>query len=153
MKKTIALLCAGFLSVSVFASDGLASEPMSLRDQCHQKVADTIDLEDVRNRLRGYKTSRSTDYYEVYRMFRGYRISSKEFTPLKQLAGDIQLSASMAISRCVHFFGDMDDSKPETSKNVALMSANEMLRLKTLPMIDRFEQEFVSFVESRYGMR
>lgn len=155
MKKLFFSALVGLLlAFSVQAEDVEVIEmPESLRAQCYERVAAVMNLDAMRYRLKGYTTKRGTDYYEVYRLFRAHRLSSDGFTPLKQLADDIQLSGAMAIGRCIHFFGDMDESTPETVRGVAWISAHQILQDDTLPMIARFEKEFVAFVKSKYGMR
>ncbi|MAI07431.1 MAG: hypothetical protein CMF61_00595 [Magnetococcales bacterium] len=154
MKKLSCVIFVSFLfsmsaSFTVLAAD---EKPKSLRDACLDKVSVELDLNSVRDKLRSLKAKDGQNYYEVYQMFVAHRKSSRQFDVIKELADDIQLSATFAIGYCVAEGGDMEAFQPETSKAVYRASAHEHLNNDTKVKVRKFQSELNRFVKNYYNV-
>lgn len=162
MKQQILLISIFLLSLSftstVFAQRESSSE-VSPDKECFSKVAAITrpKLDELRAWMRSKKARDGKTYYEVYRLYEGFRLNSSKFKPLDELADSIQLSASFAIGYCNLYFGDMDqdafyrDPFGKNEPKLVHLSAHQHLDVDTLPKIAAFYKAIDGFVKNHYN--
>lgn len=153
MKKlTYVIFVALFVAFASFGVSAMDEKPKSLRDVCFDKVSAELSLDAVRNKLRSQEARDGQTYYDVYSAYVHHRKSSKRFEVIKELADDIQLSATFAIGYCVSEGGDMDAFQSETSKTVYRASAREHLNEDTKVKLQKLQSELNAFVKNYYNV-
>lgn len=145
------------LSLSVMAPAMAAEKDMDeiASTPCEAEVLAVISpkLEALRTKLRRQKAADSRSYYEVFKLYEKFYLSSTKFDVVKEAADAVRISSGSAIYFCKVNDGDMNTGVSYNQNLPPRPSANETIHGQALPAIDKFYAVMDDFIKTHYNRK